>query len=311
MIVTIPTRREDSPPDTPPSLRIYTLQGIGRTIPLPEGGNYVEWMPDGKSICAVRYSYEIIDGKKKMQEEFFAIDVKAGTVTRQEKPPDTRSIPSGSNEMPESPLEYDEETVTQIDANGKKQKATGIWLHITEPFSLAKKSTDAPTPAPSNPLATDRLLVAINAHPEGIMAGSNINAVLFTQEGVVYASPIFRMTAAEYDRRMRDVQRTATLKNAKIIGIGVMMYTQDYDENYPLSGPDVPDSIGPYVKDSSVFNNPFSGDPGFVYSYKGGTDLTKIEKPGTTQLGYLPGFGGQAILWGDGHVTWQPNDAKP
>ena len=64
------------------------------------------------------------------------------------------------------------------------------------------------------------------------------------------------------------------------------------------------DAAGPYLKNPSVFENPGTGDNGFVYSYGGPTGLAQITSPATTQLGYVSGPGGRAIIWADGHVTW-------
>ena len=63
---------------------------------------------------------------------------------------------------------------------------------------------------------------------------------------------------------------TSCLSNSKQLGLGLMMYVQDWDETYPWSayGPDLdhvdawPDLIFPYVKNDGVFNCPSASPEG-------------------------------------------------
>ena len=75
-----------------------------------------------------------------------------------------------------------------------------------------------------------------------------------------------------FARARENARRTSCLSNAKQIGLGVMQYTQDYDEMYPMIGflagdtltyPDGVVSnnnwimrVYPYVKSAQVFNCP-------------------------------------------------------
>ena len=51
-------------------------------------------------------------------------------------------------------------------------------------------------------------------------------------------------------------------------------------------------------------------DSAFVYTYSGPTNLSKIEKPSETALGYIPSPGGRALIFADGHVKWEPSPTK-
>ncbi|MBW3636637.1 MAG: DUF1559 domain-containing protein [Armatimonadetes bacterium] len=78
-----------------------------------------------------------------------------------------------------------------------------------------------------------------------------------------------------FGRARENARRTSCLSNTKQIGLGMMQYTQDFDENYPLSGSNVfgeaSDAFGrdrhswrsliyPYVKSEQVFVCPSNPD---------------------------------------------------
>ena len=67
-----------------------------------------------------------------------------------------------------------------------------------------------------------------------------------------------------FARARENARRASCLSNLKQIGLGVMMYVQDYDETYPLSynfttGIYWHAAVQPYVKSQQVFNCPSSG----------------------------------------------------
>jgi hypothetical protein len=90
------------------------------------------------------------------------------------------------------------------------------------------------------------------------------------------------------------------------------MYVQDYDETFPPAGDAVMNQLTPYVKNGDVFNvftSPGDSHPGFVYMLDGGT-LGAIKNPATQELGYLPGPGGRAMIYVDGHVEWRSDQPE-
>src|SRR5205085_11881776 len=96
-------------------------------------------------------------------------------------------------------------------------------------------------------------------------------------EGVVYRSqesllfaPLLRMDKQAYELARRAADRTVALSNAKQLGLGLMMYAQDYDETLP-TGENINEKIQPYIKNDSLFQ-------GFTYTYGGGK-LSDIPNP--------------------------------
>ena len=75
-----------------------------------------------------------------------------------------------------------------------------------------------------------------------------------------------------------------------------MMCSQDNDDNFPPAGDGLKDTLTPYIKNASTF-------PGFVYTLNGGP-VKDIKDPATTMMGYIPGPGGYAVVYADGHVQW-------
>ena len=82
------------------------------------------------------------------------------------------------------------------------------------------------------------------------------------------------------------------------MGLAVLMYTQDYDEVYP-TGDDFANKLNPYAKDESIFQD-------FTYNQPA-TALKDVSAPADTMMGYVPGPGGRAIVYADGHVKWKPD----
>ncbi len=130
----------------------------------------------------------------------------------------------------------------------------------------------------------------------GALLLPDASAVLYRAGGVLYAVPILRMDKAVFLEARRRAQRITIISNAKQLGLGLMMYTQDYDEMYP-SGEGINDKVNPYVKNESLFQN-------FVYTFGGGP-MAGIDQPATTIIGYVTGPGGRANIFADGHVKWQ------
>jgi prepilin-type processing-associated H-X9-DG protein len=115
--------------------------------------------------------------------------------------------------------------------------------------------------------------------------------------------PVTRMPREPWLTQVRAAQREEVVSNARQIGTALMMYVQDYDETFPPAGSGVADQLGPYVRNREVFNSPGQDSPGFVYVYNSNT-VANIKEPASTVVGYLPGPGGRATLYADGHVRW-------
>ena len=98
-------------------------------------------------------------------------------------------------------------------------------------------------------------------------------------------------------------ERTVLLSNAKQVGLAFLLYASDMDDEFPANGADWQEQIMPYLKNRDIMS-------GFVYSFKGG-NATNVESPASTELGYISGAGGRAVVYVDGHAKWIPDPKNP
>jgi prepilin-type processing-associated H-X9-DG protein len=122
-----------------------------------------------------------------------------------------------------------------------------------------------------------------------------LEGVLYLNRGALFFRKIQRLTLEEFEQIAESEARKAAMLKAKYVGIGILMYAADWDDMLPT--PDgLADKIAPYIKDVGLLD-------GFVYTFQGGL-ATDIESPTETQLGYVDGVGGRAVVFADGHVKW-------
>jgi hypothetical protein len=304
-------------PDTPPSLRVITLQGLGRVIPIDAGTGALQWGLDGKSVYATKLFERTPEGRRTSRNYLTLIDLETGSVTHPAKLPtfqDDKTIPSPYAGWTAGPVTTN---VTVQGPLGQVQETTAVWVRgVEKPAAVAGKtsteSVGATTATSVNKaFVADALLVATNAKMEGYLVNQDKGAVLFTRDGSLCAAPIFRVSRIAFEQGIRGVQRGMAMTNAKQVGLGILQYAQDYDENFPKPGSGLVKKLQPYLKSDSVFKNPATGEPGFVYTYTGATAMAEIDLVAETQLGYITGPGGKAVIWADGHVTWQDDPVQP
>jgi len=122
-------------------------------------------------------------------------------------------------------------------------------------------------------------------------------SVAYVSRGVALIRPLAHIPKEMFLQARAVARRQVLLNQGKQVGLGFMMFAGDNDDVLPANGADLQKLLGPYLKD----NNQLTG---FVYSFAGG-NLTDVQEPASTVLGYLPGEGGQAIVYVDGHVKWK------
>jgi hypothetical protein len=125
-----------------------------------------------------------------------------------------------------------------------------------------------------------------------------LNAVAYIQAGVLFMRPTIRIQADEFRKALLERWKSEALMNAKQVGTALMIYGSDYDDMLP-DGNDLVNKVMPYVKSADILSS-------FVYTFPGG-DSGKIKDPATTELGYIPGPGGRAVVYADGHAKWIPD----
>lgn len=92
--------------------------------------------------------------------------------------------------------------------------------------------------------------------------------------------------------------RKLAVLQAKQCGLALIMYASDNDDVLPDSA-GVREAILPYLKDSTIASRLVLTMPR--------ANMSEIEDPAQTRLGYVEGPGGRAIIYADGHVKWVPD----
>jgi len=129
------------------------------------------------------------------------------------------------------------------------------------------------------------------------------DAVWYVSHGAAWVVNLRKLNREQYEAIHREALRETVVSNAKQIGLALLMYVQDYDETFPPNTGDIQALLMPYIKNQEVFNL-----PGTSFFYLMNAELmASIERPVETMVGYIQTPYGRAIMWADGHVTWQDN----
>jgi hypothetical protein len=126
------------------------------------------------------------------------------------------------------------------------------------------------------------------------------DAVLYVAQGAAFVAAVRSIPRSTFTAARQVASQQVAVSEAKQVGLALLRYTDDHDGALPQAGAPLIDLLGPYLG-----GNPSLLD-GFVYTYPGGA-LAAIEQPSATSLGAVAGPGGQAVVYADGHVTWEPS----
>ena len=134
------------------------------------------------------------------------------------------------------------------------------------------------------------------------------SAALWVANGDLYVST-FHLDAATVrekydagDALSCDEERGIAEDNAKQIGLGLLQYSQDYDEQFPPAA-NFHDGVYPYIKNESIFHE---GTHPFTYAAPANLHLSAMDAPADTVLGTIHLPCATVTLHADGHVTSEP-----
>jgi hypothetical protein len=236
---------------------------------------------DGKRLFLCTTNFEKIEERYQRLEKWEVIEIASGAVTPRKEAPKASEMIANTLETKSKPLAL---TLTSDEARvtgqaGRSADTTALWLEAT-------------VPGPEKKFA--RGLVTAEGGKAHLLP--DLSAVLYTRDDALYDAPIASLDRVAFEKMMREL----AISNAKQTGMALMMYCQDYDENFPHDPSNIKEVILPYIKNHDVIAD-------FVYTYKGPLELGKLDKPSETPMGYVPSLGGRAIVFGDGHVKWEPD----
>lgn len=144
--------------------------------------------------------------------------------------------------------------------------------------------------------STEQPRALVSADSTGGQLAPNGDAIVFQSQNTLMAVPLLHVDKAVLQAARDAAKRMELLSKGKQIALATLMYAQDYDEVLP-NGDDLVSKLTPYAKDASIFD-------GLSYTLSGGP-LKDIESPAETELGFLAGPGGRAVIYVDGHVKWK------
>jgi len=139
----------------------------------------------------------------------------------------------------------------------------------------------------------------VSMDTEGATISSKGNAVAYSSQGCVFVRRIVKLDPVLCKALVEEYLREDAVNKAKQVALAALMYSDDYDDNLPNSR-EFASALLPYIKNGDLLS-------GFTFSYTGNPNLTSVENPATTVLGFVQTSFGRAVSYVDGHVKWIPN----
>ncbi len=242
---------------------------LGQPIVLTEKPMFANWgwCREGSAVRLI--SVERGENGRPVRH-YFVLDIKTGKVQETAKIEEPTII---AEKIGDLRLKSGSAVIKEGETS---RKVSPLWLESV-----------APTDRPRAMVSSDCTWSKLSPKQDG---------VLYCLGGYAYSAQIIRFPKEIFLAMEAQAQRAVALSNGKQLGLGILMYAQDYDENYP-NGDNINGKLDPYLKNSGLFN-------GFTYTFGGGA-MKDITSPAETELGYVTGPGGRAVIYADGHVKWR------
>jgi len=178
----------------------------------------------------------------------------------------------------------------------------GLWIMASGESHAARQGSPGRASAAKGSRTPSLYRPALRLSKDADFASlhSSGSRVLFRALGAAFCAdltPIDLETALEL---LAVHARTKALSYGKQAAIASLIYAADYDDSLPISGGQATDAVAPYIKDTSILER-------VVWTNLTGQNVAKIENPAEYQLGYVPGPGGRAVIYADGHIKWVPD----
>lgn len=194
-------------------------------------------------------------------------------------------------------------------------EATRGWRRDARPpepeppvLSIESGETMVALGAPEKLPATDALWVLgdlKSRYPAALLAARGsfgevapkLKDAFYLDGSNLFVRKLSKLTPEQLDLVLEAEERVKLMSDAKQVGTALLIFAADNDDRFPAArGWD--DAVEPYIKNRSLTD-------GFVYSYRGPEDLTKIENPSLEIVGYKEGRFGRAVVFADGSARWE------
>lgn len=243
----------------------------GNPVALPDGAmlNAASWSEDGRQINMLL----VTPGPdKKLKQQWVGYNPTSGSALELQKQPAAYVIPP-----PPASILHLKEMPQTIRNQESSASILSLWVETTLKSEMP------------------RTMVCADAD-QGMLAPDGA-AVAYRSQGSAWVNEFLHMPLADFKAMQARARRVVLINNAKQLGLGAIMWANDHNDTLP--GPNsIEDELRPYLANTdSLFDS-------FNYTYAGGP-LSEIESPAQTELGYVDGPDGRAIIYTDGHVKWQ------
>lgn len=251
------------------SLAILSSSGDIRSIKLenPTAVTSIAWSGDGKTP----YVSQQAEGGVRWQR----IDLQTGSLI--DSSPEGARLTTGFKSV------NDKFQIREIDltlANGKSiRRTTALWLE--------SKDTDG----------QNRVLLSGDARHGAI--SPRLDSVSYIAQGSLIIRPMVEVPTKLFEEIARMTDRNQAMSEVRHIGLALLMYAADNEDELPKNGTDVIALLADYIRDPSLGGR-------FVYTFAGGSIVSNVA-PATVTLGYIEIDGGRVVTFMDGHVEFVPN----
>ncbi len=268
----ISTRDGAPAPMDPPTMRFFGTEGaLSEAIKMP-GQTCIPFWSSNLQMYVLHIERV---PKKPSKRTWYVVDRRAMKVTPSPAPPD------------------------EISAIGKGNAPDLVVQDMSATLSLKKTGVNAPSVVISAPDAKENELSVLTTDGNRGELSPKNNAVSYLNQGSLVVRSIVKVPLEAYLKAKESALKTRLLNQAKQVALAFIMNARDMDDKLPLQGSNLDQLLGPYLKDPSLLS-------GFKYTFAGG-EMTKIEEPASTILGYIDGPGGRAVAYTDGHCKWINN----
>lgn len=125
-----------------------------------------------------------------------------------------------------------------------------------------------------------------------------LNSVCYLNGGALLIREIVPVDPKLAEKVEESKLKQKALQEAKQVGLAIHLFAADNDDQLP-SGEDFNQKLNPYLRDSKMLD-------GFTFNSKY-KNMNEMKDPANEEIGFKPGPGGRAVVYGDGSVRWKPN----
>jgi hypothetical protein len=236
------------------------------------------WSTDGMSCYLVRTT---AGQPQPAKREYYLMDLRSATF-RTTEPPQTQTM----YEQPETTLRV---SVSRLPGATSAFGAQSVMMNLIDKTKDEK--------------AMQQIFVGVGV---GSQAEEQVSPdekhVVYAVDGALMLRSTVAVPKEVLVAARAAAKRTEALSNAKQMGLAMLMFAADADDLLPDPS-SWAKSIEPYVKDAGIVGS-------FNYTYNGPRDISKVESPAETVLGYVESEGGRAVVYIDGHAKWIADPPK-